>query len=187
MRRVPAGALLLALWAAALPAQTAPAPKASPAPAGPTAPPPKKPKPARAPIDFSGVWEIDPVQSQGISTSMQGAVISIRQNGDRIWIEPVDQSKRYLSSDEIVVDGRMYEKAVGRGMKGTVQAAWAKDRKSLWIQTVTKNDDGTEVAFQRAQWMLRDPDTWTRRTWTVQKKDNRESLLVFRRRKPPAP
>jgi hypothetical protein len=118
---------------------------------------------------------------------MQGAVISIRQNGDRIWIEPVDRSRQFLSSDEIVADGRLYEKAVGRGMKGTVQAAWAKDRKSLWIQTVTKDEQGTQVAFQRAQWALKDPNTWTRRTWTVQKDQNRESRLVFHRQTPAAP
>ncbi len=177
------GALLLAAAASAS-AQTAP-------PSAPTAPP-KKPvtapaKPPRAPIDFSGTWELDAAQSDGISVNMEGAVISIRQNGDRIWIEPVDRSRRYLSSEEIVVDGRLYEKAVGRGMKGTVQAQWAKDRKSLWIQTVTKNDEGAQVAYQRAQWMLKDPNTWTRRTWTVQKDQNRESFLVFHRQKSPAP
>ncbi len=72
-------------------------------------------------------------------------------------------------------------------MKGTVQAAWAKDRKSLWIQTVTKDEQGTKVAFQRAQWVLKDPNTWTRRTWTVQKDQNRESLLVFHRQTTPKP
>ncbi|MGE5415142.1 MAG: hypothetical protein ACM3NW_13265, partial [Syntrophomonadaceae bacterium] len=143
-------------------------------------------RPARAPIDFSGTWEIDAVKSTGISTNMQGAVLSIRQNGDRIWLEPVDRSRRFLSSEEIVVDGRLYEKALGRGMKGTVQAQWAKDRKSLWIQTVTKDAEGAQVAYQRAQWALPDPDTWTRRTWTIQQEQSRESFLVFHRQKTPA-
>lgn len=180
MRRRALGALLLASAAAAASAQTAP-PPTPPAP-------PKKPaaapaKPARAPIDFSGTWELDAAKSAGISTNMEGAVISIRQNGDRVWIEPVDRSRKFLSSEEIVVDGRLYEKALGRGMKGTVQAQWAKDKKSLWIQTVTKNAEGAQVAYQRAQWALPDPNTWTRRTWTVQQDQNRESLLVFRRQK----
>lgn len=187
MRRAPAGVLLLALSAAALAAQTAPPPNPSPAPARPSSPPAGKSKPARAPIDFSGTWEIDPAQSQGISANMRGAVISIRQNGDRIWIEPVEGSKRYLSSDEIVVDGRMYEKAVGRGMKGTVQAAWARDKKSLWIQTVTKDENGTQVYYQRTEWKLRDPNTWTRLTRTVQKNEVRDSFLVFRRQSAPKP
>jgi hypothetical protein len=102
-------------------------------------------------------------------------------------MEPVDHSRKYLSSEEIVVDGRLYEKALGRGMKGTVQAAWAKDRKSLWIQTVQKNAEGERVAYQRAQWTLKDPNTWMRRTWTVQQDNNRESVLVFHRQTSPAP
>lgn len=160
------------------------------------APPTPKPTPATravrgaraAPIDFSGVWDIDVQASQGLSTSMGKAVLSVRQNGSRIWIEPVEQPRPYLSADEIVVDGKLYEKAVGRGEKGTVQAQWAKDHKSLWLQTVTKNEEGTEVAFQRSQWEIKDGGkTWTRRTWTVQKGDSRESFLVFRKRPGAAP
>src|SRR5512143_1733378 len=114
---------------------------------------------------------------------MQKAVLSIRQNGDRLWIEPVEQPRPYLSADEIVVDGKLSEKAVGRGEKGTVQAHWGKDRKSLWIQTVTKSPEGAEVAFQRTQWELKDGGkTWIRKTWTVQKGETRESLLVFHKR-----
>ena len=185
MRRF-AAALLVGLSAAALSAQIAPPPSPTPAPTKPAPTSKKKATPARAPIDFSGTWEIDAAQSQGMSANMREAVISIRQNGDRIWMEPVDRSRKYLSSEEIVVDGRLYEKALGRGMKGTVQAAWAKDRKSLWIQTVTKNGEGERVAYQRAQWTLKDPNTWLRRTWTVQQDNNRESLLVFHRQTTPA-
>jgi hypothetical protein len=186
MRRFAAGALLV-FSAAALAAQIAPPATPTPAPTKPSSPSGKSARPARAPIDFSGTWEIDPAQSKGLSTSMREAVISIRQNGDRIWMEPVDHSRKYLSSEEIVVDGRLYEKALGRGMKGTVQAAWAKDRKSLWIQTVQKNAEGERVAYQRAQWTLKDPNTWMRRTWTVQQDNNRESVLVFHRQTSPAP
>ena len=184
MRRRVLGALLLAASAVAAPAQIAPPPTPT---ASPKKAAPGHAKPARAPIDFSGTWEIDASKSTGVSTNMEGAVLSIRQNGDRIWLEPVDRSRRFLSSDEIVVDGRLYEKAVGRGMKGTVQAQWAKDRKSLWIQTVTKDAEGAQVAYQRAQWALPDPNTWTRRTWTIQQDQNRESFLVFHRQKVVAP
>ena len=187
MRRGPAGALLFALSAAAAPAQIAPPPTPSPAPTRPASTSPKVGKAAKAPIDFSGTWEIDATQSSGVSTNMHGAVISIRQNGDRIWIEPVDRSRKFLASEEIVVDGRLYEKAVGRGMKGTVQAQWAKDKKSLWIQTVTKDAEGAQVAYQRAEWKLKDPNTWTRRTWTIQQDANRESFLVFHRQTTPKP
>ena len=178
------GALVLLAVTASSPAsaQIAPPPTPSPA-AGKRSSGPAKP---RVPLDFSGTWEIDAAESKGISNNMQGAVIAIRQNGDRIWIEPVDRSRKFLSSEEIVVDGRLYEKAVGRGMKGTVQAAWAKDRKSLWIQTVTKGEDGTQVYYQRTEWRLKDPNTWTRGTRTVQKDEVRDSFLVFHRQKLPA-
>ncbi len=180
MNRRSFGVLAAAGLAAAsvLRAQAAPP---TPRPTRPAPPPARGAK--AAPIDFSGVWDIDVDASQGLSTSMKKAVLSVRQNGSRIWIEPVEQPRPYLSADEIVVDGKLYEKAVGRGEKGTVQAQWAKDRKSLWIQTVTKSEDGVEVAFQRTQWELKDGGkTWTRRTWTVQKGESRESFLVFRKR-----
>jgi hypothetical protein len=177
-RRTAAGAaaLLSAAFAVGQTAPPTPAPTAG-APHG------QASKPARPPIDFSGLWDIDLPASKGVSSSMGKAVLSVRQNGDRIWIEPVEQPRPYLSADELVVDGKLYEKAVGRGEKGTVQAAWAKDRKSLWIQTVTRNPEGEQVAYQRSQWQLRDGGkTWTRRTWTVQNDQTRESFLVFRKR-----
>jgi hypothetical protein len=173
------------LTAGVLRAQAAPP---TPRPTLPAPPPAAKGAKKAAPLDFSGIWDIDLENSQGVSTSMKRAVLSVRQNGSRIWIEPVEQPRPYLSADEIVVDGKLYEKAIGRGEKGTVQAQWAKDRKSLWIQTVTTNGEGAEVAFQRSQWSLSDGGkVWTRRTWTVQKEQNRESLLVFRKRPGAAP
>ena len=173
-----------ALAAAVLRAQAAPP---TPRPTLP-APPSAKGAKTAAPLDFSGIWDIDLDNSDGISTSMKRAVLSVRQNGSRIWIEPAEQARPYLSADEIVVDGKLYEKAIGRGEKGTVQAQWAKDRKSLWIQTVTTNAEGAEVAFQRSQWSLKDGGkVWTRHTWTVQKGQNRESILVFRKRPGAAP
>jgi hypothetical protein len=174
-----AGIFVLVL-AGPLTAQSAP-PTPAPTTVKPAAP--ASSKSPRAPIDFSGVWEIDLQASKGVSTSMGKAVISIRQNGDRIWIEPIEQVRPYLAAEELIVDGKKYEKAVGRGDKGTVEAQWAKDRKSLWIQTVTNGEDGEEVAFQRSQWELKDGGkTWARRTWTVRKGDTRQSILIFRKR-----
>ncbi len=105
----------------------------------PTAPPQPAPKVAKAPLDFSGVWELDAKASKGVSKNMEKAVISIRQSGDRIWIEPIEQKRPWLVADEIVVDGKVYEKAIGGGKKGSVQAQWGKDKKSLWIQTTAEH------------------------------------------------
>jgi len=176
--RAALAAAAAAFAAAVLKAQAAPP---TPRPTLPAPPPAKGAK--TVPLDFSGVWEIDLDKSEGVSTSMRHAVLSVRQNGGRLWIEPIEQPRPYLSAEEIVVDGKLYDKAIGRGDKGTVQAQWAKDRKSLWIQTVTTNPEGAEVAFQRAQWSLSDGGkVWTRHTWTIQKGNNRESLLVFKKR-----
>jgi hypothetical protein len=165
--------------AALLGAQAVPAP---------TAPPKTAPSTGKAPLDFSGIWEIDLKKSRGISKNMEKAVISIRQSGDRIWMEPIEQQRPWLVAEEIVVDGRLYEKAVGGGRKGTVQAEWGKDKKSLWIQAATGTDENPSAAVQRTVWRLRDGGkTWTRQTWTVQKDETRESFLVFRKREAKKP
>ena len=178
-RRILPAALCLALAAGTLAAQTA-QPTPPPTAAPPASAAPKRPRP---PLDFAGVWDIDLKESKNVSKNMEKAVLSVRQNGDRIWIEPVEQPRPYLSAEEIVVDGQHYEKALGRGLKGSVQAQWGKDKKSLWIQSVTSSDEDPKVAFQRSVWELRDGGkVWTRRTWTVQKDETRESLLVFRKR-----
>ena len=183
IRRTALAAATAVLAAAVLRGQAAPP---TPRPTLPAPPPAKSSK--TPPVDFSGVWDIDLTQSQGVSTSMKKAVLSVRQSGSRLWIEPIEQPRPYLSAEEIVVDGKLYEKAIGRNEKGTVQAQWAKDRKSLWIQTVTTSPEGAEVAFQRSQWSLSDGGkVWTRHTWTVQKGNNRESLLVFKKRPGAAP
>lgn len=164
--------------AALLGAQAAPTP---------TAPPQPAPKIAKAPLDFSGVWELDAEQSKNVSKNMEKAVISIRQSGDRIWIEPIEQQRPWLVADEIVVDGRVYEKSIGGGKKGTVQAQWGKDKKSLWIQT-SAGTEGTDSGWTRAVWELKDGGkTWTRHTWTFSKDQRRESMLVFRKRAPKKP
>jgi hypothetical protein len=167
-----------------------PAAQIAPPTPPPTAAPPASTdaKRQRAPLDFAGVWEIDLAQSKGVSKNMEKAVLSVRQNGDRIWIEPVEQTRPYLTAEEIVVDGRHYEKALGRGLKGDVQAEWGKDKKSLWIQSVTSNDENPRVAFQRSVWELKNGGRlWTRRTWTVQKDESRETFLVFKKREAKKP
>ena len=183
-RRILPALLGFVLAAGALAAQTAqPTPPPTAAPQASAAP--KRPKP---PLDFAGVWDIDLKQSKNVSKNMEKAVLSVRQNGDRIWIEPVEQPRPYLAAEELVVDGQHYEKALGRGLKGSVQAQWGKDKKSLWIQSVTSSDEDPKVAFQRSVWELKDGGkVWTRRTWTVQKDESRESLLVFRKREAKRP
>jgi hypothetical protein len=175
-----AAALGLGFAAGTLTAQIAP-PTSPPTAASRASTSSKTPK---VPLDFSGVWEIDRTQSRGVSKNMESAVLSVRQNGDRIWLEPVEQKKPYLVSEEIVVDGQLYEKAMGAGRKGTVQAQWGKDKKSLWIQATTGSEENPNGAIQRTVWRLREGGkVWTRQTWTVQKgEQTRESFLVFRKR-----
>jgi hypothetical protein len=170
-------AAALALCAAALVgAQTA-----EPTPA-PTVKP-KSAAAARAPLDFSGIWEIDLARSKGISKNMEKAVISVRQSGDRIWLEPIEQKGPWLAADQIVVDGKLYEKALGAGRKGSVQAEWGNDKKSLWMQSTTGTDENPNAATQRSVWRLQDHGkVWTRQTWTVQTGETRESFLVFKKR-----
>jgi hypothetical protein len=160
--------------AASLSAQTAPAL---------TAPPQPAPKVAKAPLDFSGVWELDPKESKGVSKNMENAVISIRQSGDRIWIEQIEQRRPWLVADELVVDGKVYEKAIGGGKKGSVQTQWGKDKKSLWIQTTAGTEGNPDSGWTRAVWELKDGGkTWTRPTRSFSKDEKRESMLVFRKR-----
>lgn len=175
-----ASALLLA---GSLRAQTA-EPTPSPKPPPKAAKTPGASKKPVAPLDFTGVWEIDVKASRGVSKNMEHAVISVRQNGDRIWLEPLEQkTQQWLAADEIVVDGRLYEKALGGGRKGTVQAEWGKDKTSLWIQSTTGTDPNPKTAMQRSVWRLReDGKVWTRQSWTVEKTGKRETFLVFRKR-----
>jgi hypothetical protein len=174
--------------AARAPAQTAPAPT-KPAPSGAPAkkatPGATKPKRSGPPLDFSGVWTLDAAASKGVSPAMENAVLSVRQNGNHIWIEPLER-KRVILAEEVVVDGRAYEKGVGlsRGRKGTLTADWGKDGESLWLQIEVPSEDGSEPAgVQRAIWRLRDKGaTWTRQTRTFTKGDVKDTFLVFRRK-----
>ena len=115
---------------------------------------------------------------------MEKAVISIRQNGDRIWIEPIEQKRPWLVADEIVVDGKVYEKALGGGKKGSVQAQWGKDKKSLWIQTTAGTEENPDSGWTArrlgAEGRREDLDAAARGAFSQAEK--RESFLVFRKR-----
>jgi hypothetical protein len=145
-------------------------------------------KAAKPPLDFTGVWELDASASRGVSPNMEGAVLSVRQNGNRIWIEPIEQKRSRLTAEEIVVDGRLYEKSVGRGQKGTLVADWGKDRQSLWLQAVAGTEEDPQAAVQRMVWRLREGGKiWTRQTWTIQKDGSHQTFLVFHKRPEPKP
>lgn len=178
MKARAATAVAFALLAAAILRAQTPAPTARPKRARTPAP-----KSAKPPLDFSGVWAIDAKASRGVSPNMEGAVLSVRQNGDRIWIEPIDQKRPKLLSEEIIVDGKLYEKAIGRGQKGSLQAQWGKDDQSLWLQAIASTDENPNAAVQRMVWRIRDGGkVWTRQTWTIQKDGTKETFLVFRKR-----
>lgn len=137
---------------------------------------------AKPALDFTGVWELDPKESRNISQHMVGAVLSVRQNGNRIWIEPIEQTGPRLLAEQIVVDGKRYEKRVGKE-KGTLVAEWSQDGSSLLLQVETATEENPAGAVQRMVWRLHERgNTWTRQTWTVQGESVRQTYLVFRKR-----
>jgi hypothetical protein len=191
MTRTAVAAALLFCGSLAGAAQTS-----TPAPAATAAPAPKpkrtaKPgKPVAPPLDFSGVWVLDESASRGVGPTMHGAVLSVRQNGNHIWIEPIERKEPLLLAEEIVVDGRKYEKGLGptRGRKGTLTADWGKERDSLWLQVEAADEDGQPAGYQRGIWRLRDKGTvWTRQTRTITKEEVKDTFLVFRKREPKKP
>jgi hypothetical protein len=177
-------AAAIGLGVAILSAQEAPAPT-------PTARPVKssagkgsaKPSTTKAPLDFSGVWELDPKASQGVVKAMDHAAIRIEQNGNRIWISPLGAaSTEKLLADQIVVDGQLYEKKLGKD-KGTVLAKWGTDNQSLWIEAVNGTPQDPRAAVQRMVWRLQDfGNTWTRQSWTISGETSKQTYLVFRKR-----
>ena len=175
MRRTLAAAAAALLGAGVLLGQTAPTPK------------PSKPKSSartpRVPLDFSGDWVLDPQASTGVTPQMANAILRVRQNGDRIWIEQIESRERQILSEQIVADGKKYEKALGHGLKGTVQADWGKDGKSLWLQVVAGPEGDPSSAYQRMVWRLQEGGKiWTRQTKTIEPGEVRETFLVFRKR-----
>lgn len=164
---------LLALWTVS----AAPVPRATKAP-------PRAGSPG-GPTDFSGVWEVDPGASSGGASNMEGAVLEVTQKGDRIWIQPTGPARKSLLAEEVVVDGRTYQKGVGAGQKGTLTAKWGTDAKSLWLEVTAGPAEDPRAAVQRSVWRLsEDRSTWVRETVTMTSGTARRSRLVFRRRDP---
>jgi hypothetical protein len=145
----------------------------------------KKPTP-KPPLDFSGVWELDPDLSLNVSSPMQGAVLSVTQKGNRIWISPVqapDKPRQAILAEELVVDGRAYEKTLGPAGKGLVTADWAKDGKSLWIQVQAGPPEDPQAAVQRSVWKLsEDRKVWVRESVSLSKGNATSARLVFRKK-----
>lgn len=135
--------------------------------------------------DFSGIWALDGKVSSGGSPSMEGAVLEVTQKGERIWIQPLAPRHGGLMAEEIVVDGRDYEKSLGGMGKGSLSAKWGLDAQSLWLELTVENAGDPRSAVQRSVWRLsEDRSTWVRETVTVQQGTARQSRLVFRRQDP---
>jgi hypothetical protein len=134
----------------------------------------------RRPPDFSGVWRIDETASRGISDRMRGAVLRVEQSGDRIRIFPLGEGDK-LVADEVIADGRPYEKSVGNG-KGVLTARWSADRESLWLEVAAGPPEEPRAAVQRSVWRLSDGGkTWVRQSVTLQSGERAEATLVFRK------
>ena len=166
-------AALATLFLAALALFAAPLPKPGPAP-----PPP---------LDFSGVWALDAKASRNVSSHMRDAVLTVTQTGDRIWISPVQSAgarRQPILSEEIVADGRPYEKTLGPAGMGVVTAGWAMDGKSLWIQVRAGAAEDPGSALQRSVWKLSaDKMVWIRDSVSVSMGKAATTRLVFRKRK----
>ncbi len=157
-------------------------------PAAATSPTPKKTPPAtsrdRPPVDFSGVWEVDQTMSRGVARTLAGAVLNVTQKGNRIWITPEGQAKKGILADEIVVDGRPYEKSLGPAGKGLVTAEWGKDNRSLTIEVTAGPQENPRSAVQQSVWRLSsDGNVWTRDTVSTSHGKSTHGVLVLRKKK----
>ena len=166
--------LLAALWAAALAAAPPPVPHKTPS---------RAPAP---PLDFSGVWEIDEAASVNVPAQMHGAVLAVTQKGNRIWISPrapIGKGSPVMA-EEIVADGRPYEKSLGPAGKGVVTARWADDSGALWIDVQAGSDpEPQKNASQRSVWKLsQDRKVWVRESVSISQGTPRQARLVFRKR-----
>lgn len=156
------------------------------------APPPAKtptpktvPRPRGAPrVDFSGVWQLDPAASRNAPSNMADAVLAVTQTGNRIRVEPIEQKHILVLADEIVADGRTYEKGVGNKLKGLVTAIWAPDGQSLRMQVLIGPPE-KPTGEQRTIWTLsKDRSVWVRETLVRREGESPTATrLVFRRRK----
>jgi hypothetical protein len=149
------------------------APKATPTP--------------RPPLDFSGTWELDEKASVNVSANMKGAVLSVTQKGNRIWISPVKKEegpRQPILAEEIVVDGQPYEKTLGPAGTGLVTAGWAPDGKSLRIEVQAGAAESRGSAVQRSVWKVSEDRTvWVRESTSFSSGRAARARLVFRKRK----
>lgn len=173
-----ASALLLA--ALALPAGVGP----------PAAAPAKKkaqglrPGAAGGPTDFSGIWEFDE-HSSSPSRHLKNSVLEVTQKGERIWIQPLGKTRNLVLAEEVVVDGRTYEKSLGNNQKGTLTARWGEEGRSVWLEVVAGTDEDPRAGVQRSVWRLsQDRNVWVRETATMHKGSTQTSRAVFHRQDP---
>jgi hypothetical protein len=148
------------------------------------------PRSSSAPLDFSGFWRLDADASKNINSMMKDATLSVTQKANRIWISPGPDVKRgALLSEEIVVDGRPYEKLLGPAGKGIVTAEWAPDGQSLRIESrVGTEGDSHNFAIQRSIWKLSsDRNVWVRESTSVSPGRASSARLIFRKVPPPTP
>ena len=149
---------------------------------GPRVKPTPEPKP---PLDFSGTWTLDPKESINVSSQMRGAVLAVQQSGNRIWISSVKADTgppSRILAEEIVVDARPYEKALGPAGKGLVTAGWAADGKSLWIEVAAGPPENPRESVQRSVWRLSDDRRiWVRESMSVSRGHSGRARLVFRK------
>ena len=138
------------------------------------------PKP---PLDFTGVWVLDEKASRNVSPAMSGAVLTVRQTGDRIYLSPMDPEKSHLLAESFVVDGKSYEKTLGTRGKSLLTADWGRDRKSLWLEVTAGPAENPRQVVQRSVWKISDDrKTWVRQSVSIQNGRTQESMLVFRRK-----
>jgi len=137
----------------------------------------------KSPPDFTGTWKLDMKASVNVSTNMRDAVLIVEQKGDRIRVSPQKQSagKLALAADEIVADGRPYEKGIGGG-KGILTARWSADGRALEMELTGGPPEDPRQAVQVSRWTVSsDRTTWVRETRTSGNGQTRSSRLVFRR------
>jgi hypothetical protein len=165
---------------------------ALPAGVGPSAAAPAKkkaeglrPGAAGGPTDFSGIWELDEKSSSLPTRHLQNSVLEVTQRGARIWIQPVGKTRDHVLAEEVVVDGRAYEKSLGNKEKGILTARWGEDGKSVWLEVVAGTDENPRAGVQRSVWRLsQDRSTWVRETVTTKNGSAQRSRAVFRRQDP---
>jgi hypothetical protein len=160
------------------PAPATPLPSARPSKAAAAG----KPR-ASAPIDFSGTWVFDERTSVNANYRYRGSILTVTQTGNHIWIQPAQQGKgSEVLAEEIVADGRPYEKALGPAGKGTVTASWSADKTALEIEVrAGPRDQPSAEATQHSIWRLSaDRKIWVRESTSVSQGKSISSRVVFR-------